>query len=98
VPGFREHANEPLGSIKFWECLERLDNCWLPKKNSAVWSCLVGMCMDIDNVQFMRLFHCLVQRTHKRSYKVMLSLVLGLYCVVILYTRSSFPKSLVVLG
>jgi hypothetical protein len=32
-----EHGNEPSGSIKCWEILERLQNWRLLKKDSAPW-------------------------------------------------------------
>jgi hypothetical protein len=37
-----EHGNEYLGSIKIWEFLEWLSDCWLLEKDSAPWSWLVG--------------------------------------------------------
>jgi hypothetical protein len=36
--GFCEHGNKPLGSIKCWEILEKLNDWQLHKKDSAAWS------------------------------------------------------------
>jgi hypothetical protein len=36
-----EHGNEHSGSIKCWEMLEWLSNCWLLKKDSTLWRYLV---------------------------------------------------------
>jgi hypothetical protein len=36
-----KHGNEPSGSIKCWEFLERLSNCSLLEKDSATNSCVV---------------------------------------------------------
>jgi hypothetical protein len=33
-----EHSNEPTGSIKSSEIIEKLHNWWLLKKDSAPWS------------------------------------------------------------
>jgi hypothetical protein len=35
LEGSCEHGNEPSGSIKCWEVLEKLHNLWLLKKGSA---------------------------------------------------------------
>jgi hypothetical protein len=32
-----EHSNEPSGSIKFWEIVDRLNDWRLLKKGSAPW-------------------------------------------------------------
>jgi hypothetical protein len=37
VEGSCDHCNEPLGSIKYWEILDKLNNCWLFKKGTASW-------------------------------------------------------------
>jgi hypothetical protein len=41
MEGSCEHGNEPSGFIICWEILECLRHCWLLKKGSAQWSCLV---------------------------------------------------------
>jgi hypothetical protein len=38
VAGSCEHGNQLSGSIKFWEFLEWLTDCWLLKKDSAPWN------------------------------------------------------------
>jgi hypothetical protein len=38
MKGFYEHGKELSGSIKCWEILDWLSNCWLLKKDSAPWS------------------------------------------------------------
>jgi hypothetical protein len=38
VVGACGHSNDPLGSIKFWEFLVWLSNCWLLVKGSVPWS------------------------------------------------------------
>jgi hypothetical protein len=35
LEGSCEHGDEPSGSIKCWEVLEWLHNCWLLKKGST---------------------------------------------------------------
>jgi hypothetical protein len=35
VEGSYEHGNEPSGSLKCWEYIEKLHNWWLLKKGSA---------------------------------------------------------------
>jgi hypothetical protein len=35
MEGLCEHCNEPLGSIKYWEILEKQSEWWAPKKKSA---------------------------------------------------------------
>jgi hypothetical protein len=32
VEGSCEHGNEPMGSIKYWEILEGLNDWWLPNE------------------------------------------------------------------
>jgi hypothetical protein len=36
-----ELGDEPSGSIKGWEFLDSVSNCWLLKKDTALWSGLV---------------------------------------------------------
>jgi hypothetical protein len=38
VERFCEHDNEPSGSIKYWEGLEYLSDCWLLKMDMPAWS------------------------------------------------------------
>jgi hypothetical protein len=38
-----KHMNEPSGSIKDSEVLDQLSNCLLLKKDSGLWSYLVGI-------------------------------------------------------
>jgi hypothetical protein len=38
VVGFCEHGNEPSGSIKGREFIDKLYDCKLSKKDSAAWS------------------------------------------------------------
>jgi hypothetical protein len=38
VEGSCDHGNEPLGSIKYWEILEKLNDWQILKKDSTAWS------------------------------------------------------------
>jgi hypothetical protein len=38
VKGSCEHGDEPSGSIKCWEILEQLSDCWLLMKDIPPWN------------------------------------------------------------
>jgi hypothetical protein len=42
VAGFCENGNKALYSVKVWEILEHLSDCWLLKTDSAPWGYLVS--------------------------------------------------------